>query len=222
MSTAECRSKRRKKFHRACRRAISRVADFLCLASASQMAVSSAALAMLCPRTRASRSNTSEAELNSLPFSDGPEKIADDVPRSFDRFVGVVGVFAGRAFAPAGTAIHVHFNEQNATQRSAAEAGFKWRDQRHMDFAQSDFAQAHVGCGLWAFGLKSRSFSLRILPGDILADAGPRWKRQVPECNPCFAARLEAGRDVSLMKQFLELLARLAFACERPLRGLSL
>src|SRR5580704_15844149 len=47
---------------------------FFCLASASQMALSTAALAMLCPRTGARRSKTSEAALSSPPFSIGHSK----------------------------------------------------------------------------------------------------------------------------------------------------
>ena len=56
------------------------------LASASQMAVSSVAFAMLCPRTCSRSSQTSAAEANSLPLRQRPKKIFEDVPGGFGVF----------------------------------------------------------------------------------------------------------------------------------------
>src|SRR5580704_9919527 len=126
---------------------------------------------------------------------DGPQKIAEDVPGGFNGFVGIVGIFAGGAFTPAGCAVGVEFEQKNAAQRSFAEAGLERRDQWHVDFAQSDFMQAH---GAGAFGVPPLVLSLRILPGGILADAGPRWKRRVPECSPQFRRGVQRSSRCNL------------------------
>ena len=70
----------------------------------------------------------------------GPDVFDKDVPGGFHGFVGIVGIFAGHRFAPAaGAAVRLDFDQQNAAQIGDAEAGLEWRDEREMDFAESEF-----------------------------------------------------------------------------------
>ena len=58
------------------------------------------------------------------------------MPRSFDRLVGVVGIFARRRFAPANHPIHIRLDQQNPAKLADAEARLKRRDKRQMNFAK--------------------------------------------------------------------------------------
>ena len=91
----------------------------------------------------ASISHTSAAADKLLAGQRGPDEIAQDMPRGFDRLGRVEGAFAGHAFAPANYAIDVHFDQQNAPLRGAAKARLKRRDERHLNFAERNLAQAH-------------------------------------------------------------------------------
>ena len=65
------------------------------------------------------------------------------MPGGFDGFVGIERALAGGRFAPAGDAVHLRLDEQDAAQIGLAEAGLKRREKPQMNFAKSDFSQAH-------------------------------------------------------------------------------
>ena len=82
--------------------------------------------------------------LEFAPLQEGPDKIAQDVPSGLDRFGGVEGAFTCDAFAPAGDAVRLGFDEQHSPIGDAAETGFKGGDQRHPDFAEGDSLNLQV------------------------------------------------------------------------------
>ena len=73
----------------------------------------------------------------------GSELVDDDLPRRVGRFSGEEGVFAGGAFAPAGQAFGLNFNQQNSAIASDAEAGLKRTHQGDVQFAQNDIIDSH-------------------------------------------------------------------------------
>src|ERR1700734_2522935 len=64
-------------------------------------------------------------------------------PDAVDPLTAVEGVFAGHAFSPALYALAVDRNQKNAAAISAAEAGLKKVDQRHLNFAECDGFNFH-------------------------------------------------------------------------------
>src|SRR3984885_1395083 len=70
-------------------------------------------------------------------------------------------------------------------RRNEASPKLVWNGAiKGMWISRSVILRRRMGAG--TFGFRSLAFSLRILPGGILADAGPRWKRRVPESSPQF------------------------------------
>ena len=58
----------------------------------------------------------------------GPEEIAQDEPGGVGGFVGIERAFAGGGFAPAGDAVDVGFDQDDAAEFRLAETGFKRRE----------------------------------------------------------------------------------------------
>src|ERR1700729_4628012 len=70
-------------------------------------------------------------------------------------------------------------------RRNEASPKLVWNGAiKGMWISRSVILRRRMGAG--TFGFRSLEFSLRILPGGILADASPRWKRRVPEYSPPF------------------------------------
>ncbi len=112
---------------------------FFCFASASQNAVSSAAFAMLWPRTRCEQIPYFRRGADFPVPAAWTRCVAQNVPRGFNRFVAIIWIFAGSGFAPARDSVDLRFDEHDAAQIGLAEAGLKRRDQPQMNFAKRDF-----------------------------------------------------------------------------------
>ncbi len=163
------------------------------------MAVSTAALAMLCPRTCARRSKTSGSCVEFPALQHRPQKVTDDVAGGFNRLVGVVGVFASGAFAPTGDA-----NLASASTRRI----------RRSEVLPKLVSKDAIS-GIWISRrviLRRRIFGLGPLVFEffraIFWQTQPgygsgRFQNVVGGC----AVGLKASGDVSLMEQLLELVA---------------
>ncbi len=73
----------------------------------------------------------------------GTQLVDDDLPGGVGRFSGEEGVFAGGAFAPAGQAFGLNFDQQDSAIASDAEAGLKRTHQGDVQFAQDDIINSH-------------------------------------------------------------------------------
>ena len=107
------------------------------------MAASMAPLAMLWPRIGREHLPHIASGAKLLAGERGPDEIAQHQPGGFDGLGRIEGTLAGHALAPAGHAIDVHFDQKNAPDGGPAKAGLKGPHQRHLNFAQRGFAQAH-------------------------------------------------------------------------------
>ena len=115
-----------------------------CRAARSHAAISSAALAIWWPRTRAHR-REHLARVRELDAKhQRREELRDDVPRRLDRLRAVVRVVVGDALAPGRHALAVEPDQQERPVVDAAEAGLEEPDERQAEHAKLEAFDAHA------------------------------------------------------------------------------
>ena len=140
----ECRSTRRRRCDRACRRATRlRAASPRCRAYRSHAAISTAAFAMLWPRIALSAGNTSRGCANSTPSTRGAMKSAMMCQTVSFVSRAVVRILLGDAFAVPGRAVAVDAHEDEMFVVDAAEAGLEEVDERELHQTQLQTFDLH-------------------------------------------------------------------------------
>jgi hypothetical protein len=180
----------------------------------SQKAISTAATAMLWPRTKRRSCSSWCGGGEVAPSTSGATKSLDDAPGGVVGLVAVARELAGDALGDPLAALAADGDEQDAAVLLDAEAGLEAESQPHGDFAELDLFDAHGPAGLTVVRPEEALGFLAELPIERFFGVGPKTAARLQAVGIATGADLRARDEDELH----ELLGKLGGFLHRVVR----